>query len=488
MIDIALSDADYTRFRALIMTRTGLDFPPVRRGDLESDLRRTLLHIQDAIRYHFQPAQRLPSLHGLDDLYAVLVADHPTVWDITIDALTVCETHFFRTSHQFEGLRDHVLTPLVAARRRQNDLSLRLWSAGCASGEEAYSLAILLREMLPDLQAWRLEIIGTDLNQHALDQARQATYRDWSFREAYAQSRLGLYFDSTDAQHTLHADVRRMVRFEECNLVESCGTLFKDGRKADVILCRNVILYFGLDVRRWVYQRLYEALPPEGWLVVGHADPPPPNFMPFAARPFPGVTFFQRSSVLAATRPHLAVVTAPLSAEGPAEALERPIPLSELLPGLNDPLEPEPAAAPLTQEGSAEAEAHYRLGRWHADRQHWTEALHHCQTAARLDPSHAFAHYTLALIYQSMGNSEAAIGALRRTIYLTRNWPLPRFTAASIHRGAGEFDAARRELRNVITLTGKLPQDTPIEGGDGLTAARLRAAAERQLGDLNGLH
>jgi chemotaxis protein methyltransferase CheR len=253
-----------------------------------------------------------------------------------------------------------------------------------------------------------------------------------------------------------------------------------------------VILYFGLDVRRWVYQRLYEALNPEGWLVVGHADPPPPNFMPFAVRPFPGVTFFQRSSVLAATRPHLAVTTAARPADRPAgppngepESGGRPLSDSELLPCLYDPLEPEfDLDALQARSGNAEAEAHYRLGRWHADRQHWPEALHHCQKAARLAPSHVFAHYTLALIYQSIGDSEAAIDALRRTIYLMRTWPLPRFTAASIHRSVGQFEAARRELRNVIALTGKLPQDTPIEGGDGLTAARLRAAAERQLNDM----
>jgi chemotaxis protein methyltransferase CheR len=305
MVTVALSDADYERFRSLILTRTGLDFPPVRRGDLESGLRRSLAQVQDAFRYHREAAASLPALSGLDDLYQALVADLPAVWDIVVDALTVCETHFFRHAQQFEGLRDHVLQPLIAERRRRGDLSLRLWSAGCASGEEAYSLAILLQEMLSDWANWRLDILGTDLNQHSLDRAQQAVYRDWSFREAFAQQRRQQYFHQQDAQFILRENVRGMVRFRICNLVEDCTPLFPDGRKLDVIFCRNVILYFGANVRRWVYQRLYEALAPGGYLIGGPAAPPPPNFTPRAARRVSSVK--RRPSVRIVISPQVSV-------------------------------------------------------------------------------------------------------------------------------------------------------------------------------------
>jgi len=112
--------------------------------------------------------------------------------------------------------------------------------------------------------------------------------------------------------------------------------------------------------------------------------------------------------------------------------------------------------------------------------------LRHCLAATRLAPTHLLAHYTLALIYQSLGQFEAAIEALRGTIYLARNWALPHFTAAGIHRSLGQHDHARRELRNVILLTNRMTPDAAIDGGDGLTAARLRSAAERQLQDMIG--
>ena len=465
---LLLSDVDYTRFRSLIMRRTGLDFPPPRRHDLESGLRHALGQLRDAARHNPRPARHSPPPTTLDALYKALAANDPLAWDEIVDALTVCETYFFRNASQFEALRKHVLPELIAERRRQGNLSLRLWSAGCASGEEAYSLAILVRELLPDWQNWQLDILGTDINNRALEQAAHAAYRDWSFREAYALPWRDLYFVRFDTQYHLREDIRTMVRFAWCNLIDDCGTDPFVTRFVDVILCRNVILYFGAHFRRWVYQRLYQALAPGGWLVVGHADPSPPSFATFEARPFPGATFYQR--------PYPGVLpprpgTAPLPAHHGAD----PPPDQPSLP---------PHSLPEAEEASAEL--HYRQGRWHADRQHWDEALFHCQQAVALDPTYTQAHYTLALIYQSLGQCEQAIEALRHTIYLARNWVLPRFTLAALYRQVGQTAQARRELRNVIALTAAMPPEATIPGGDGLTAARLRAAAERQLADLGG--
>ncbi len=456
-----LADADYVRFRNLIVSRTGLDFPFPRRQDLGSGLTRTLSQLHDIQRY--QP-HRIPAGTALPvdlgTLYETLIARDAFIWDVLVDALTICETHFFRNTPQFEALREQVLPDLIARQRSEGKLSLRLWSAGCASGEEAYSLAILLREMLPDWKEWRLDILGTDINGRAVSQARRGIYRDWSFREASAFHWRDLYFDKRDAEYGLHEDVREMVHFETCNLLENCLTMQNQTSYLDLILCRNVILYFGTHARQWIYQLLHRALVPGGWLLVGHADPPPPNFAAFDTHSFHGATFHQRPF------------------KGALAPQPEPVPVEV-------DVEPEsiPTQAPRIQEDS-DAMTKYRLGLWHANRQHWEEALLNCQQAVELAPTFTQAHFTLALIYQSLGLDEQAMGSLRHTIYLERNWPLPHFTLASILRQIGQPDGARRELRNVLVLTARLSPDDPIEGAEGLTAARLHAVAERQMQSL----
>ncbi len=437
---LPLTDANYTRFRELILLRTGLDFPPARRDDLASGLERALETLGNTYYSRI-----------LDALYAALVADDPPTWDAVIDALTVCETHFSRTTPQFETLREHVLAPLIAARRKQRNLVLRLWSAGCASGEEAYTLAILVREILPDWTDWRLDILGTDINQRALALARRGVYSDWSFREDRAQEWRAAYFRQVGTQYHLREDVRAMVYFERRNLIADAPGSQGEPAYFDLILCRNVTLYFGPEIRRIVYRRLYDALAPGGWLAVGHADPPPPEFAPFVSQTFPGVTLYRRPT-------------------GQAVPTSQPAPVASELPA--------PQPPPRVEQ---EAEIHYRQGQWYADRQQWAQALFHCQRAVELNPAHSEAHYTMALIYQNLDAPDRAMEALRRTIYLARTWALPHFTLAGLYRQAGQHAEARRELRSVIALTANLPPDTPIPGTDGLTAARLRAAAERQL-------
>ncbi len=466
MIATPLSDTSYERFRSLILTRTGLDFPPQRRDDLTAWLWRAVEALQDAVRYH--PETRLPGgpPNSLEALYNLLLAEEPLAWERVIDALTVGETHFFRYAAQFEALRDHVLPPLIGERRAAGKRMLRLWSAGCASGEEAYSLAILLREALSDWQSWQLEIIGTDINRLLIAQARQGAYRDWSFREDYALYARDVYFTRTDHRYQIHESLRAMVRFEVCSLLEKCGALEDILQDVDLILCRNVTLYFGESVRSWVYQQLHRRLAAGGWLFLGHADPPPPSFTPFDVYHFRGTTAYRRP--LEAPRP---------VERRPAGTIHRHDTAPLTLP-------PAPEVPPPAETDRLTAEARYRLGRWHADRQNWDEARYHCLQAIALDPTYTEVYYTLALIHQALGDLDNAIESLRRAIYLERDWALPRFTLAGLYRQGGQEEKARRELRNVIALLQNVPASTPIPGGDGLTAGRLRSAAERQLASL----
>ncbi|GAB4575349.1 MAG: protein-glutamate O-methyltransferase CheR [Anaerolineae bacterium] len=468
----ALSDSLYQHFRELLLAHTGLDFPPARRTDLATWLWRAVDMIQDALRYRLAEDSEPAPPESLEALYERLLDGNALAWEKVIDAVTVGETHFFRNMAQFDALRDHVLTPLIAQRRASGDRRLAIWSAGCATGEEPYSLAMLLNEMLPDFADWQITLLGTDINRGMIERARQGVYRDWSFREDYALYARRVYFDQIDSRYHLREAIRGTVAFEAGSLLEHCRTFEADSRQFDVIFCRNVLLYFGEQVRRWTYQQLFKLLRPGGWLFVGHADPPPPEFAAFQVYNLRNTTAYRRPEP---SRPERAVESRP-GIDTPAH--------TDPLPDIVVTREISPPMLDERRSTQDDAETQFRMGRWHADRHHWQEALYHCERAIALRPTYTEVYYTLALIYQHLGQLDQAIEALRRAIYLRRNWALPRFTLAGLFLRTDQIAHARREFRNVVALTNDLAPNTPIEGAEGLTAARLKEAAERQLARL----
>ena len=162
----SLGKAEYERFRELVQRSSGIELSEVRRSDLERAVQRTV--------------ERM-SMHGPAELYTHLNASDSAVdLETFIAELTIGETYFFRHRAQFEALERTILPDLIA--RRSQERRLRVWSAGCATGEEPYSLAIMLDRLLPDRASWSVMILGTDINRTSLEQAQRGTYRAWSFR------------------------------------------------------------------------------------------------------------------------------------------------------------------------------------------------------------------------------------------------------------------------------------------------------------------
>ena len=191
-----LGYGDFLRFRNLVLERSGLYFPEKRRASLEVGLFKAL-----AATTSFTSEGG----YDLDDYYNLLRdKNNPTgkvELERLIHTLTIGETHFFRDEAQFNALATHVLPELITRKRAAAAAigpavkpQLRIWSAGCATGEEPYSIAILLTELLPDIDQWHILILATDINQESLVRARQAHYSDWSFREARAKTLRFSYF------------------------------------------------------------------------------------------------------------------------------------------------------------------------------------------------------------------------------------------------------------------------------------------------------
>ncbi|MHC5113960.1 MAG: CheR family methyltransferase [Planctomycetota bacterium] len=186
-----------------------------------------------------------------------------------IDAITTNETFFFRTEMHFEWFDTAFLDELVnAARRDQRPRSLRIWSAGCATGAEPYTIAICLRENAHRLVDWKLEIVGTDISDEALGAAREGLFRPRAF-EAVPESLLNRYFEDAEVGDGLRVrkSVRDLVRFENHNLL----TPMNSG-PFDCVFIRNVLIYFDRASKEVVVRNLVDALAPGGYLVVGPSE------------------------------------------------------------------------------------------------------------------------------------------------------------------------------------------------------------------------
>ncbi len=179
---------------------------------------------------------------------------------------TVSETHFYRIAPQIEVLKNKILPELM--KRNHTQRKLRFWSAGCSSGEEAYTLLMLLEE-IGGIQNWDVQVLGTDLNPDVLELARVGRYGHWSFRDTPLPI-IERFFDAIGGKYQLRDDLRTRATFEVHNLLVPPNT----SQKFDLILCRNVTIYFSPAIAQSVYQNLARQLLPGSWLILGPSDPP----------------------------------------------------------------------------------------------------------------------------------------------------------------------------------------------------------------------
>lgn len=184
------------------------------------------------------------------------------------EEITINETWFFRSQPQLDAFRDNILRDVMATRREQGTKTLRVWSAACSTGEEPYTLAILVRERLGlELPGWAITIHASDLSQKVLETARDAIYGEHSLR-GVSEDRRARYFRTEDGKRfALRPEIRDMVTFTNANLLDDSGPLrFAD---MDVIFCRNVMIYFDDAARKKVLEGFYRSLRRGGYLVIG---------------------------------------------------------------------------------------------------------------------------------------------------------------------------------------------------------------------------
>ena len=279
-IDV-VPDALWRRAGEFIAQHTGLDFQGERRSDLQRGLAAaaTELGLADAAgcaEWLLSASLTRRELH--------VVASH----------LTIGETYFFREWKTYDALAEHVLPELIR-RRRGREQCLRLWSAACSTGEEPYSLAILVRQLLPDWQDWTVTILATDINERFLQRAAAGIYGEWSFRESGAGFKERYFTPTSNGRFAIAPQIKDCVTFAQLNLAQDCLlSPTTDTQSMDIIFCRNVLIYFTASHARTLAENLHRALAEGGWLAVSPSECSQTLFSSFAAVNFPGAILYRK--------------------------------------------------------------------------------------------------------------------------------------------------------------------------------------------------
>lgn len=428
--------------------------------------------------------------------------------------ITIGETFFFRYSEQFAALRNTILPDLVASRRSEK--RLRIWSAGCSTGAEPYSLAILVREILGEaLPEWRVKILGTDISAEAIATARAAEYGRWALRTMPPEERLR-YFTHLPPQpgvrreggFALRPEFRAMVRFAQGNLLTVAEPPDGGGEGYDLILCRNVLIYFDAATVTRVVHGLGRRLRPEGWLLLGHAEPNPTFSAFLDPVSLPGtVAFRPRGSVAVEALPSSFPFFPPQPhPEGPARndgreeglqpasrSLEPSFEAADAAPQDEGTNGMSPAFSPNSgddgETGTIPQEPLDRV-RLLADAGESGAAWRALREALDADPTNAGLRFYEGLVAASLGREAEAERALRAALYLDRSFVMAHYHLGLLLLGLGRRVEAVRALDNAFALSQSLPPDAVLPEGDGAlacdVAAGVSAALGRSFGTMRG--
>lgn len=243
---------EFDVYADLLKEKSGLTLTPDKSYMIESRLSPV------ATQWGFATLEAMTvALNGIPD---------PALIKDVVEAMMTHETSFFRDFTPFEVLQDKVLPALIKERKDQK--ALRIWCAGCASGQEPYSIAMILSEMQKKLKGWHIDILATDIDHRILEDGERGVYTQSDVQYGLPVRRLLDCFDQTDKNWVIRDDVRAPVRFQYFNLLDSMAPL----GEFDIIFCRNVLLYFDKKTRAKTLQRLQAQLAPGGFLCLGRDE------------------------------------------------------------------------------------------------------------------------------------------------------------------------------------------------------------------------
>jgi len=453
---VALTDEEFTEVRAVLDRAAGLVFDESRRDSLCYSLGErmtacvcsTVAEYMTVLRNGARAAEEMQLL---------------------LNEVTIQETHFFRNPPQFRALRQHVLPALVRA-AATGHRKLRIWSAGCSTGEEPYSIAMLVRELLPLLDGWDIQIVATDISTRALDAARAGRYSARSLGVADPTD-VARWFIRDGSDFVVRPEVRELVQFRRHNLVSDPAPF--DDEAIDLILCRNVTIYFSRDTTRSLMTRLHHRLSDGGYLFLGHSETLwqiNDSFRlvtlgdAFVYRrdgedPAGPVRQSDRRTILPDRRTGDDGLSAGERRAGKAdrrsarwEALTKPRSLSLPRSGRDRDTDDVGGSALVGAAGLAAARSALSEG-------HYEEAAEIARGVAAADPLGVDAHYLCGLALVNLGRDSEALVHLRKAVYVDPKAGFAHFLLAGALARSGDARAASRSYQAAAETLGRHNDD-----------------------------
>jgi chemotaxis protein methyltransferase CheR len=445
--------------------------------------------------------------------------------EILAGSLTVGETYFFREKIVLEAFEYQILPELIRL-RRGIEQHLRIWSAGCSSGEEPYTIAVILKSMLADIKDWGLTLLATDINPISLEKAAKGFYTKWSFRDV-PEWIMGRYFTNKGGNGIeILSDIKKMVAFSYLNLMkDDYPSLINNTNAMDVIFCRNVLIYFAPENIKKIAQNFHRSLIDGGWLIVSQTeliDEYFPGFEkinidgailyrkarseekkeyvvpPIVAMPEAGRLQMKESQTITLplplpSREGVIFQPSPLGGEGKVEGeISKEIPVQrkkkEAPPAVSAQNLYKDAKASYEQgkyrdakeilnrllsEGRNNAKALSLMSRICANEGKLDDAFRYCGEAIEADNLNPGYYYLQSAIFKEKGLAKEAMESLKKAVYLDSNFALAYFAMGNLALSAGNRSEAEKHFNNALLLLKKHRPEEPLPESDGMTAERL---------------
>lgn len=494
----AFSDSAYQVAAELVRDRTGLVFGDSRRQAFAQ-------YLADATR---RTRSRSPQR------YLMRLAQEQELFDDLVAAMTVGETYFFRDPAQLDMVRDELLPALRSARPAGH--RLRIWSAGCASGEEPYTLSMIARDAGVEPAP---SIIGTDISREALALATEAKYGKWCFR-GVDTSLIQRHFRADGARRwTLNADIRDSVEFGHLNLAADVYPSLATGIWGmDLIMCRNVLIYFDRGTVERVQRRLVDSLADGGYLVFGVSDPMLSDLRLCEPVVTGAGVVYRRGQGTASTARQGAATHRPIPAHrpipprpaDPRTVLRPAVPIlrktdAEIAPAVPAAAAPDESLSALTEAyaehdyaraeeialrlqatGAGEAQVDVLLVRACANRGDLATAGRHCAAAIERHRDSAELHYLHSVLLAEAGHLTESVRAARSALYIDAGLVVAHMGLGTTLAKAGDHERARTSYRRASRLLNDLAPHDIVPASDGEPAASLAEMARLRLSILGG--
>ncbi len=465
-----LSHENFERFRKLIKQASGIFFSG---GKAE------------ALREGLAERAAANGAVSLDDYYR-LITTHPQreiELSRMLDSLSITQTRFFRNNPQFDCLRRYIV-PEIIGRKSAGFRTIRCWSAGCSTGQEAYSVAMSILDVLPNPETWTIEILGSDLNEQALEIARAGWYPE-EHLTGVDRFHLERYFRPFDRGYRVVEPVRRLIKFTRHNLVRD-GLPLDNFGTCDIVFCRNVIVFFNYETARYVLDHFFDVLNPGAYLFLGHSE----TLWKMSAK----YSLVEMGDAFIYRKP------LPMSLNGRRFIPDRRVDRSDLPPWVGydrracDIERRKKATQPLpdswrflqtaaAEQGQVLSDAMIKIEKL-LDLGEFGSAVKALEEILKGDGKNAEAHFLLGLALEKSDQTPAAIDAYRRAIGVRGDMAIAHFHLAGALERTGDLKNARSEYRQAAAA---LRQNHSRGKNGAIGANSLIDLCEWKIENLGGL-